>query len=109
VKIAIKVFREWEKTWRHTASKAVQCLARDIDKLLAFLECPVEHHRVIRTTNVIPPKAGELRRRVKPMGTFPDMSSCKRLILALFLYHNNRWSRRCYRIKEIALTKMKAA
>lgn len=109
VKIAMKVFREWERTWRDRTPKAVQCLARDIDKLLRFLECPVEHHRIIRTTNVIERLFRELRRRVKPLGTFPDISSCKRLILALFLYHNNRWSRRCYRIKEIALTNRQAA
>jgi hypothetical protein len=45
-----------------------------------FLDCPVEHRRIIRTTNGIPPKAGELRRRVKPMSTFRDVGSCWRLM-----------------------------
>jgi len=54
VKIAMRVFREWERTWRGKASHAVKCLVKDIDKLLRFLECPVQHHRIIPW-----PRAGE--------------------------------------------------
>ena len=109
VKMAMKAFRGWERTWRDRVPRAVRCLAKDIDDLLRFLQCPVEHHRIIRTTNVIERLFREFRRRLKPMGTFPDMGSCKRLILAQFQYYNHRWSRRCYRIKEIALTYRQAA
>ena len=112
VKIALRVFREWERTWRDKAPKAVRCLARDIDNLLVFLKCPVEHHRIIRTTNVMAPKAPlfrELKRRVRVMGTFPDMGSCRRMIYAFFTYHNRRWARSSYRIKEIALNQKQVA
>lgn len=109
VKIAVRVFREWEKTWRDRCPKAVKCLAKDIDKLLRFLECPVEHHRIIRTTNVIERLFRELRRRLKVMGTFSDTASCKRITYSLFAYHNTRWTRTSYRIKEIALTHKQAA
>jgi transposase-like protein len=114
--MALKVFREWERTWRDKAPKAVRCLARDIDKLLVFLECPVQHHRIIPTTNVMAPKVPlfrELKRRVRVMGTFPDMGSCRRMIYALFTYHNGaswrHWTRSSYRIKEIALNQKQAA
>ena len=53
VKIALRVFREWQCTWRGKVPRAVKCLTRDIDKLLRFLDCPSQHHRIIRTTNVI--------------------------------------------------------
>ncbi len=109
VKIAMRTFREWERTWRDKVPQAVRCLARDIDKLLVFLECPVEHHRIIRTTNVIERLFRELRRRVKVMGTFSDTPSCKRITYSLFAYHNTRWVRSSYRIKEIALTNRQAA
>jgi len=109
VKIAMKVFREWEKTWRDRCPKAVKCLAKDIDKLLRFLECPVEHHRILRTTNVIERLFRELRRRLKVMGTFSDTASCKRITYSLVAYHNTRWTRTSYRIKEIALTHKQAA
>ena len=77
VKIAMRVFRECERTWRDKAPKAVKCLARDIDKLLRFLECPIEHRRIIRTTNVTERLFREVRRRVRVMGTFADTTSCK--------------------------------
>lgn len=109
VKIAMRVFRDWERTWRESCPKAVNCLARDIDKLLPFLDRPVEHHRIIRTTNVIERLFRELRRRVRVMGTFPDTASCKRITYSLFAYHNTRWTRTSYRIKEIARTNKQAA
>jgi putative transposase len=109
VKIGMKVFREWESTWRDKAPQAVQCLARDTDKLLRFLQCPVEHHRIIPTTNVIERLFRKLRRRLKLMGTFSDAASCKRITYSLFAYHNTRWTQTCHRIKEIALTEKQAA
>jgi transposase-like protein len=109
VKTALKVFREWEKTWRRRCPRAVACLARDIDKLLQFLKCPVEHHRIIRTTNIIERLFKELRRRLRVMGIFSDAKSCKRITYSLVAYHNTRWIRMSCRIKEIALTHKQAA
>jgi transposase-like protein len=109
VKTALNVFRVWEKTWRGRCPKAVRCLARDIDKLLPFLNCPVEHHRIIRTTNIIERVFKELRRRLRVMGGFSDVKSCKRITYSLFAYHNTRWIRMSSRIKEIASTYKQAA
>jgi len=109
VKIAMRVFREWERTWRDKVPRAVRCLAKDIDDLLRFLDCPWEHHRIIRTTNVIERLFREIRRRLKVMGTFSDTASCKRITYSLFAYHNTRWTRTSYRIKQIALTYRRAA
>jgi putative transposase len=109
VKIAMRVFREWERTWRDKVPRAVKCLAKDIDNLLPFLRCPDPHHRIIRTTNVIERLFRELRRRLKVMSTFSDTASCKRIVYSLFAYHNTRWKRTCYRIKEIACTYRRAA
>lgn len=109
VKIAMRVFRQWERTWRGKVPNAVACLARDIDKLLVFLNCPKEHHKKIRSTNVIERQFREIRRRLRVMGTFPDTASAKRMILSLFVYHNTRWERPSTRIKEIASTYKKEA
>jgi len=109
VKMAMRVFREWERTWGDKVPRAVKCLAKDIDNLLRFLECPSQHYRIIRTTNVIERLFRELRRRLKVMGTFSDTASCKRITYSLFAYHNTRWTRTCYRIKQIASTYKKAA
>jgi hypothetical protein len=39
-RMRLRVFRESERAWRERVSQAVRCLARDIDDLLRFLECP---------------------------------------------------------------------
>jgi len=109
VKIAVRVFRQWEKTWQEQVPRAVACLARDIDKLLVFLNCPHEHHKKIRTSNVIERQFREFRRRLRVMGTFPNIASARRMIFSLFVYHNTRWERPNTRIKEIAATYKKKA
>ncbi len=110
VKIGMRKFREWEKAWRELVPKAAACLGRDIDKLLVFLDCPREHSKKIRTTNVIERQFREIRRRLRVMGTFPDSASAERMTFSLFVYHNTRWERANTRIKEIAETnKNKAA
>ena len=72
------------------------CEARRIyklDKLLVFFECPVEHRRSIRTTNVIERNFRELRRRLRVMGSFQDKASAERMLCALMTFYNNRWER----------------
>jgi putative transposase len=100
--VAIKLFREWKKRWKDKTPKAVECLERDFDKLIAFFEFPEKFHKVIRTTNVIERSFGEVRRRLKVMGYFQNTRSCNRIIYSLFFYFNNKWERRTERIKPIA-------
>ena len=109
IKIAMRVFREWERTWHERVPRAVACLARDIDKLLQFLKGPPEHHRITRTTNIIERLFREMRRRLKVMGTFPDIASAKRMTFSLFTYYNTRWERPGNLIKQIAITQKEAA
>jgi len=100
--VALKLFRMWKKRWKDKSPKAVECLERDMDKLIAFFEFPSKFHKVIRTTNVIERCFGEVRRRLKVMGYFQNTRSCNRIIFSLFFYFNNKWERRTERIKPIA-------
>jgi transposase-like protein len=109
VKIALREFRQWERTWRDRVPRVVSCLEQDIDKLLPFLNCPESHRVKVRTTNVIERQFREFRRRLSVMGTFPDFSSAQRMLFSLFVYHNTRWERSGSKIKEIALTYKKDA
>jgi transposase-like protein len=100
--VALKLFRMWKKRWKEECPKAVECLERDLDKLIAFFEFDPKFHKVIRTTNVIERCFGEVRRRLKVMGYFQNTRSCNRIIFSLFFYFNNKWERRTQRIKTIA-------
>ena len=59
--------------------------------MLAFLDCPREHARRIRTTNVIERVFREVRRRIRPMNCFKNDASCSRILYAIFTYMNRRW------------------
>lgn len=100
--VAIRLFREWKKTWKDKVPKAVECLERDFDKLLAFFEFPEKFRQVIRTTNVIERAFGEVRRRLKVMGYFQNTKSCNRIIFSLFFYFNHKWERMPERMKAVA-------
>lgn len=84
-------FLAWEKKWDALEPKVVKCLKKDLPEMLAFLDCPKEHARRIRTTNVIERAFREVRRRIRPMNCFKNDASCERILYAIFFYLNRRW------------------
>ena len=57
---------------------------------------PKEHWRRIRSTNGLERLHGEIKRRIKSIGAFPDRSSALRLITAVALQVTAIWSDRRY-------------
>ena len=57
---ALDVFVE---TWGVKYDKAVECLVKDRDALLAFYDFPAEHWKHLRTTNVIESSFATVRHR----------------------------------------------
>ena len=84
-------FLEWAKQWEALEPKVIECLRKDLNEMLAFLDCPKEHARRIRTTNVIERVFREVRRRIRPMNCFKNDASCERILYAIFFYMNRRW------------------
>lgn len=91
---ARKAWEAWQKRWEGEAPKAVECLARDLEALLQFLDCPPEHHRRIRTTNYIERLFREVRRRTRLMGAFANRASCDRMLYGVLTRINRNWSRK---------------
>jgi putative transposase len=56
-KDARAAFDAFVETWGAKCDKAVECLIKDRDALLAFYDFPAEHWRHLRTTNVIEARA----------------------------------------------------
>jgi putative transposase len=52
-KDALSAFDVFIETWAVKYEKAVECLVKDRDPLLAFYDFPAEHWKHVRTTNVI--------------------------------------------------------
>ena len=62
-KDALAAFDVFVKTWGVKYDKAVECLVKDRDALLAFYEFPAEHWKHLRTTNVIESSFATVRHR----------------------------------------------
>ncbi len=88
---AVKVFKSWQKKWNKKYPKAVECIERDIDELLNFMDCPKKHRVKIRTTNVIERCFREVRKRTRPISCFNNDDSCSRIIYAIFNKLNSNW------------------
>jgi putative transposase len=91
-KAALQCFRQWHTRWHNHAPKAVACVAEDIEQLLAFFDCPQEHWKRVRTTNIIERLFVEVRRRIRKMCAFTTRSSCERILYAVFKRMNDQWT-----------------
>ncbi len=70
---------QWVRTWRQVAPKAVNCLLRDWEALLAFYGVPDRDWQRVRTTNAIERVFREIRRGTRPMTCFTNVS-CDRIV-----------------------------
>ena len=57
----------------------------------SVFDFPLEHRRVIRTTNSLERINKEIRRRTRVVGIFPNEASCLRLISALHMEISEEW------------------
>jgi putative transposase len=62
-KDAFAAFDVFVETWGVKYDKAVECLVKDRDALLAFYDFPAEHWKHLRTTNVIESSFATVRHR----------------------------------------------
>ena len=62
-KDALAAFDAFVQTWGVKYDKAVECLIKDRDALLAFYDFPAEHWKHLRTTNVIESSFATVRHR----------------------------------------------
>ena len=62
-KDALAAFDVFVETWGVKYEKAVECLVKDRDALLAFYDFPAEHWKHLRTTNVIESAFATVRHR----------------------------------------------
>jgi putative transposase len=60
---ALVAFDAFVETWSPKYEKAVKCLTKDRDELLAFYEFPAEHWKHLRTTNPIESSFATVRHR----------------------------------------------
>jgi putative transposase len=93
-KAAREAWKRWKERWEGEAPAAVAGLGKELEALLTFLDCPREHHRLIRTTNYIERLFREVRRRTRLMGAFANRPSCDRLLYGVLTRIDAKWSQK---------------
>lgn len=73
-----------------------ECLDKTFDAATRYYSFPKEHWKRIRSTNGLERLHGEIKRRIKSVGAFPDRASALRLITAVAIQVTSIWSDRRY-------------
>jgi transposase-like protein len=76
--------------------EAVRCLVDGFAAATRYFAFPKAHWRRIRTTNGLERLHGEIKRRTRAVGAFPDRASALRLITTVALQVTAIWSDRKY-------------
>jgi transposase-like protein len=72
------------------------CLESGFDAATHFYAFPREHWHRIRSTNGLERLHGEIKRRTRAVGAFPDRASALRLVTAVALQVTAIWTDRRY-------------
>lgn len=87
--------------------EAIACLENGFEAATHFYAFPREHWHRIRSTNGLERLHGEIKRRTRAVGAFPDRASALRLVTAVALQVTAIWSDRRY--LDMSLLKTKEA
>ncbi len=70
---------------------ATRCFEDDFEACIAHLHCPSNHHRYIRTTNLLERLFGEERRRMKAVGTIFGERPVLKLMYSAVIRASDNW------------------
>lgn len=82
--------------WGKELPEAMTCLQEGFAAATVYYAFPAAHWKKIRTTNGIERLHGEIKRRIRAVGAFPDRASARRLITAVALKVAAIWGDRRY-------------
>jgi len=85
--------------------EAVDCLNTGFAAATRYFSFPSKHWKLIRSTNGIERLHGEIKRRIRAVGAFPDRASALRLVTAVAVHATAIWSDRRYLDMDLLATK----
>ena len=80
------------KTYESTVPRAMECLERGFEDATTVLSLPEKYRRRLRTTNSLERLNEEIRRRERVIRIFPNRESAIRLIGAMLMEIDEKWS-----------------
>jgi putative transposase len=91
-----KLLAEFKARWTKELPEAVEVLERGFPAATQFYAFPEAHWPRLRTTNGLERLHGEIKRRIRAAGAFPDRASALRLITAVAIKTTTIWGERRY-------------
>ena len=95
-KIANQLKQEFCLRWIKELPEAVDCLQQGFASATVYYDFPAAHHRRIHTTNGLERLNGEIKRRTKSVGVFPNRDSALRLVASVAIRTCAIWGARKY-------------
>ena len=81
----------WLAKWSAKYPKLCSWVEESIEETFAFYRLPVQHHKHLKSTNMLERFNEELKRRTAVVRIFPNAASCLRLVRALAAEQHEAW------------------
>ena len=81
----------WLKKWQGKHAKLCDWVEANIEETLTFYRLPRQHHKHLKSTNMLERLNEEIKRRTHVVRIFPHEASCLRLIRALTGEFHEEW------------------
>ena len=81
----------WIAKWESRDAKLVSWVEENIEETLTFYRLPAQHHKHLKSTNMLERLNEELKRRTHVVRIFPNAASCLRLVRALAVETHENW------------------
>jgi putative transposase len=81
----------WLLKWEKRYPRLCQWVEENIEETLSFYRLPREHHKNLKSTNMLERIMEELKRRTLVVRIFPNTASCLRLVRALAVEMHENW------------------
>ena len=91
LEVARRDLAAWLKKWQGKYPKLCDWVESNIEETLTFYRLPREHHKHMKSTNMLERINEELKRRTHVVRIFPNAESCLRLTRALAAEIHEDW------------------
>lgn len=81
----------WLVKWTPRYPKLCSWVEENIDETLSFYRLPRQHHKNLKSTNMLERIMEEIKRRTLVVRIFPNAASCLRLVRALAVEMHENW------------------
>ena len=82
---------KWLSKWQGKYAKLCDWVEANIEETFTFYRLPAEHHKHLKSTNMLERINEEIKRRTLVVRIFPNAASCLRLVRALAAEIHEEW------------------